>query len=158
MLGWLQTKIELTVPCTMLMTLVLGGRLYAQAYSCPATIDLSIFDHPTQNKISYELHIPKRGFLPPSESGTTCGPPLRQNLDAFEIRIVDLRTGKFDTNRMKLAVDSLVSLVGNSSKVALKKVTDTTAEGWQDVPGSVCRAHQYKRSLVLPVPYYENVE
>jgi hypothetical protein len=81
-----------------------------------------------------------------------------KTLMLLKIRIVDLRTGKFDTNRMKLAADSLVSLFGNSSKVALKKVTDTTAEGWQDVPGSVCRAHQYKRSLVLPVPYYENVE
>ena len=96
------------------------------------------------------------GKCPPH---TECGAPERAYIFDVYIHIVDAKDNlrrNFDLEDR--AAKELKMAFGGIAREVLASRTDAVAFGWQDLEDTVCRAHQKKFSLVLPAPYFEDVE
>lgn len=110
------------------------------------------FSHPRPNKIVYERTW--EGRCPP---GHKCAAPERAYL--FDVSIyIRAEDGQENFDLEDRAAHELLKAFGGIARTVLATKTDTTAIGWQDLEDTVCRAHQQKPSLVLPAPYFEDVE
>ena len=92
-------------------------------------------------------------------SGSRCAAPIRFYVSDISIYIKDTR----DPSRANSALEDraerdVLMAFGDIARTVLASRTDTIAVGWQDLEDTVCRAHQKKPSLVLPAPYFEDVE
>jgi hypothetical protein len=110
------------------------------------------FSRPSPNHIVFERTW--EGRCPP---GDECSAPARAYLFDVYINIADTigRTGRDLEDR---AARDILKVFGGIARTVLASWTDAIAIGWQDTEEKVCRAHQRKPSLVLPAPYFEDVE
>lgn len=90
---------------------------------------------------------------------TVCAAPERAYMFDVYIHINDAKnTSRRNSDLEDRAAHDLTMSFGGIARTVLASRTDTIASGWQDLEDTVCRAHQGKASLVLPAPYFEDVE
>lgn len=115
--------------------------------------DVTLFSQPASTKLVFEpIQEPGPCLNPP------CAPPTRKFIYAIWIEIYDSKREEFDHESMDMAAGTVAKSFSSSAIDSLNSYTDSTAIGWTDVWNEICRSHQRKPSLVLPAPYFENVE
>ncbi|WP_407156320.1 hypothetical protein [Bradyrhizobium sp. STM 3557] len=105
-------------------------------------------------------------YQPTSPGCESCILPARHFTYAFAVAIREAQSphraltaeDAFDQNLTDEASSQIRSSFGPSATKALAGYSDTTPIGWVDQLNVVCRAHRGKPSLVLPPPYFEDVE
>jgi hypothetical protein len=111
------------------------------------------------NRIIYE-HMYSRtescNILPIDPQG--CGAPTRQYAPIVWIEIIRENGRELDGQKMKRAEEFVAREFTRIALDVLASHADTVAVGWEDVPNTVCRAHQKKPSSVLAAPYFDDVE
>jgi hypothetical protein len=87
-----------------------------------------------------------------------CSAPTREYVPLLWIEIGTEHRDTMDVLNAQTAERFVIQEFPHTVVDVLSRHTDTTAVGWEDSPNTVCRAHQKKPSLVLPAPYFEDVE
>jgi hypothetical protein len=82
-----------------------------------------------------------------------------RRVPAFTVTIRPDKPNSIQNQRYSdLATSSLKSGFAFAAGKALSEYTDDLAEGWSDEADTICRSHRRKPSIVLPRPYFEDVD
>ena len=162
LIGPLDQGVQIGLPCVVFDANGVPHQGVAGEAEKITSADHIVFARPTARTIRLEPQDQSEGIRSSDVislgAWPTCSAPIRHY--AYSVRI-DIASKKAQKNKPVL-IDQATIKVQRAFTSAARDVlltrTDTTAVGWQDTIDTVCRSHQNKASLVLPAPYFENVE